>query len=241
MAAADTYRKCSELHKKLESPHDAATTLTDAANCYKRVNPPDAINSLIEAGKIYTEIGRFSQAAKVQKEIADLYEKESDFEKAIEHYQLSADFFLTENQMGSANPSLIKIGMLAAQLEQYDRAIGVFEELAERSLESTMLRYNAKEYLFKAGLCHMAALKGLERGVDEVRQHLERYQNIDVTFMDTREAACLWRIVDAFEKHDLEIFQGALVEFDRVTRLDEWKTALFLRVRDRLTEEPDLT
>lgn len=57
----------------------------------------DAVNSLHLAVELYTDEGRFSMAAKYQKEIGELLEAEMEYEKAIEAYQVAADFFEGEN------------------------------------------------------------------------------------------------------------------------------------------------
>ena len=53
-------------------------------------------------------------------------------------------------------------------------------------------------------------------------------------------------LADACEAGDSEAFTDALGEFDNMTRLDAWKTALLLRVKKRMVaaedgDEPDLT
>lgn len=53
----------------------------------------DAINCLKIAVDLYTDDGRFTIAAKHQKEIAELYEQEMDFENSIESYQTAADYY----------------------------------------------------------------------------------------------------------------------------------------------------
>ena len=53
-------------------------------------------------------------------------------------------------------------------------------------------------------------------------------------------------LADACEAGDSEGFLDALAEYDNMTRLDAWKTALLLRVKKRMAaaedgDEPDLT
>ena len=43
------------------------------------------------------------------------------------------------------------MALFAAQLEQYERAIEVFEQIALSSIDNTLLKYSVKEYLFCAG------------------------------------------------------------------------------------------
>lgn len=43
---------------------------------------------------IYTDMGRFSIAAKHHQTIAEIYENEiADLEKAMQHFEMAADFF----------------------------------------------------------------------------------------------------------------------------------------------------
>ena len=48
--------------------------------------------------------------------------------------------------------------------------------------------------------------------------------------------------MDAVEEGDPEAFSTALHEFDRMTKLDEWKTSLLLRVKKAIeADEEDYT
>jgi alpha-soluble NSF attachment protein len=57
---------------------------------------------------------------------------------------------------------------------------------------------------------------------------------------------CVQDLVEAYEQADPEKFTEVIAEFDSMTRLDAWKTALLLRVKKKLTAigeggEEDLT
>ena len=54
----------------------------------------EAVNCLSKAIDIYTEMGRFTIAAKHHQTIAELYESDiADLERAMQHYEKSADYF----------------------------------------------------------------------------------------------------------------------------------------------------
>ncbi len=54
----------------------------------------EAANCLIKAVDIYTDMGRFTIAAKHHQTIAEIYESDTaDLEKAMQHYEQSADYF----------------------------------------------------------------------------------------------------------------------------------------------------
>lgn len=48
-------------------------------------------------------------------------------------------------------------------------------------------------------------------------------------------------ITEAVEGGDQEAFTAAVVEFDQVTKLDNWKTGMLLKIKRAIQEEPGLT
>ena len=84
--------------------------------------------------------------------------------------------FLGEESNSSANKCLLKVAQYAAQLENYQKAIQIYEQVATTSLESSLLKYSAKEYFFRAALCHLC--------IDLLNaQHaLQQYENMYPAF-----------------------------------------------------------
>lgn len=66
------------------------------------------------------------------------------------------------------------------------------------------------------------------------KRNLMKYGNQDTTFPSTREAKFLAALVEAMEASDIEAFTGAVVEFDSVTKLDNWKTGILLKIKRQL-------
>lgn len=69
----------------------------------------------------------------------------------------------------------------AAELEDYEKAIQIYEQVAGTCLDSSLLKYSAKEYFFRAALCHLC--------VDLLNaQHaMEKYSQQYPAFQDSRE------------------------------------------------------
>ncbi|KAM9168625.1 alpha-soluble NSF attachment protein isoform 2-T2 [Mergus octosetaceus] len=135
-AAGNAFCQAAQLHLQLQSKHDAATSLVDAGNAFKKADPQEAINCLIRAIEIYTDMGRFTIAAKHHVAIAEIYEAELvDIEKAIAHYEQAADYYKGEESNSSANKCLLKVATYAAQLEQYQKALDIYEQLAVQKYE----------------------------------------------------------------------------------------------------------
>lgn len=60
---------------------------------------------------------------------------------------------------------------------------------------------------------------------------------MDPTFAGTRECNLVVKLVQALENESSEEFSQALADFDKMTKLDEWKTALLLRVKKSIDVE----
>ncbi|MGH0153852.1 UNVERIFIED_CONTAM: hypothetical protein FKN15_034303 [Acipenser sinensis] len=208
-AAGSAFCQAAKLHMQLQSKHDSATSFVDAGNAYKKADPQEAINCLNAAIDIYTDMGRFTIAAKHHITIAEIYESELvDIEKAIAHYEQAADYYKGEESNSSANKCLLKVASYGAQLEQYQKAIEIYEQVGTNTMDNPLLKYSAKEYFFKAALCHFI--------VDELNAKLavEKYEEMFPAFADSRECKLV-----------------KVKEFDSVSRLDQWLTTMLLRLK----------
>jgi len=233
--SAQAFIKAAECFIKLQSKHEAASNYVSASGCLKKVNNTEAVNCLRTAIELFTDEGRFSIAAKHQKEIAELYEAENDSEHAIEAYQAAADFFDGESQQSAANACWLKVAQFSAQLEKYDKAIEIYEKVATGSLDNNLLKWSVKEYFLKAGLCHLCT-----SDVVAANRALEKYKDMDPTFSSQRECKLLEQINAAYENLDVEAFTSAVVEFDQISKLDAWKTSILLKIKNSMKKEDSL-
>lgn len=215
--------------------HDAASAYVNAANCAKQQNPTSAVDFLQKAIDIYTEDGKYSQAGRHQKEIAEIFEAEKDTENALKAYQLAADTFETENnETANTRACLLKVAHFAAEAQDYQKAIEIFEKVAQASLEG-LGKWSVKEYLLKAGLCKLAA-----GDMVSMHQSLDRYRDMLYTFARDRECKFLEDLLAACENFDVEAFTRAVVEYDSITPIDAWKTSILSRIKKGLQSGGDL-
>uniref|UniRef100_A0A8C8G607 Beta-soluble NSF attachment protein n=2 Tax=Oncorhynchus tshawytscha TaxID=74940 RepID=A0A8C8G607_ONCTS len=208
------------------------------STCSSRTNTTRPPASLMQEtpSKSLTPTGRFTIAAKHHITIAEIYESELvDIEKAIAHYEQAADYYKGEESNSSANKCLLKVGAYAAQLEQYAKAIEIYEQVGSSTMDNPLLKYSAKEYFFKASLCHFI--------VDELNAKLavEKYEEMFPAFSDSRECKLLKKLLDAHEEQNCEAFTEAIKEFDSISRLDQWQTTMLLRIKKTIQgDEGDL-
>ncbi|XP_010220799.1 PREDICTED: alpha-soluble NSF attachment protein [Tinamus guttatus] len=235
-AAGNAFCQAAQLHLQLQSKHDAATNFVDAGNAFKKADPQEAINCLVRAIEIYTDMVRFTIAAKHHVSIAEIYETELvDIEKAIAHYEQAADYYRGEESNSSANKCLLKVATYAAQLEQYQKALEIYEQVGTSAMDSPLLKYSAKEHFFRAALCHFC--------VDMLNAKLavQKYEEMFPAFSDSRECKLVKKLLDAHEEQNVDAYTDAVKEFDSISRLDQWLTTMLLRIKRSIQgEEEDL-
>lgn len=218
-----------------QSKHEAASHFVDAGNCFKKADPEEAVNCLTKAIEIYTDMGRFTIAAKHHQAIAEIYESEMiDLEKAMQHYKQAADYFKGEESSSSANKCLLKVAQYAAQMEKYEQAIEIYEEVGTSCMDSNLLKYSAKDYFFKAALCHLCV--DLLNG----QQAIQKYREMHPALADSRESKLLVNLMIHMEENDVDGFTEVVKEFDSISRIDQWTTTMLLRVKKTIEGEDDL-
>lgn len=216
--AGNAFRECAACHTKSASHHEAATALTSAAGCFKKVDQSEAIKCQTEAIDEYCKLGRFAMAAKIQKDIAENYESQLDFDNAIVAYRQAANWYSGEDSTSSANACLLKVAQFSAQTESYTEAIDLYEQVAFASLDSNLLKWSVKDYFLRAGLCHICA-----GDIVAAEKALDKYDNMDATFSSTREFSLLKNIIDSVKTGDVAEFTNQVADYDAVSKLDSWK------------------
>lgn len=95
-----------------------------------KVDVEKAVECLLKSIDIYTDMGRFTMAAKYHQSIAEMYESDPNtLNKTIQHYEQAADYFKGEESISSANKCMLKVAQYAAQMEDYEKAISIYEQV----------------------------------------------------------------------------------------------------------------
>jgi len=243
--AGDMYTKAAELYSdKLSDFTHASKAYNNAGTCYKKSNPADAVAAYQQAVSLYTDNARITQAAKLSKEIAELYENEeieeddkSHIVLAIEAYEQASELFGMEDSKSAASQCLGKIAELcSAALDPPDfgRASKIYDDLGRRCLSSNLLKFNAKGYFLQAILCHLA--HGDDVGAEQAQA---KYESLDYTFGDSREGKFASALVEAVKSYDVEEFSTACFEYDRISKLNPWQTSILVKVKRSIDEGGD--
>ncbi|KAG0182123.1 hypothetical protein DFQ28_000759 [Apophysomyces sp. BC1034] len=237
--AGETFLKSADLYKKVpDMRYEASKAFENAAKCLKKNDSRAAIHALQEAIDIDKDGANFRNAAKHHQEIAEIYESEIvDLQGAMENWEEASKLYMADDSQAMVNKCLLKVAHFAAQLELYESAIEKFETVAAASVDNQLTKWSLKEYLLKAGMCLLCS-----GDLVKTRQALEKYCTLDITFENTREYQFLQAssILDCVENGDVELFTQKVYEFDQLTKLDNWKTNILLRIKKSIGEESSL-
>lgn len=156
-SAGDAFLKAASAQQKVADNTDAVNSYVEAANCYKRINPVDAVGAYNQAIELYNNNGRFGMSARYTKELAELFEQDNNKDSALVTYKEAARLYSMDNKESNANQMLIKVATFSSEMNQFQEAANIYEDVGKKSMESRLGSYSAKGYFFQCLLCHMAA------------------------------------------------------------------------------------
>jgi len=228
--AGDAYIKQAECAEKIGNQGEAITAYTNAGKAYKNGNVKEAVKAFKIAADMRMQGNAFQQAGKLHLEIAGIEEKNLNVKGAIKAYTDAADCFQAEGSVPSENQALLKVAELSAAEQDFERAIMIYEKVAAVALESTLLKYSAKDYFFKASLCQLVVC-AKHGDMKMLETKLERYKDQHPAFDGDRSCKLVEACMKAFEDDDVDSFTDAVYAYDKITKLDHWHSGLLLIVK----------
>lgn len=224
--AGEAFRLASECHAKAKQEYEAGTALVSAANCLKVADSPRAARCLRLSGTHFERAGKISAAAKHLQEAGELYDSDGDPDDALECYMKAAEHFEAERAPGHATQCLARIGSIRAQRGEFDAAVDCLERAAKESLSSDLLRYSARDYMFRAFLCMI--VKG---DYATSAKNLDKYCSWDPAFAASREATFARRLVAACQSPSTGAVSDAVGDFEEVGKFGQWHAKMIAKIR----------
>ncbi|UWX11148.1 CRPV-039 [Crowpox virus] len=209
---------------------EAASNFVDAYNVFKRVDVQEAINCLNKAINIYVYLGKFNTAAKCHLNIAEMYDKDAlDIDKAIENYEISSDYYRGDGHTKLSDDCMLKVALLFIQKEEFIKAASIFEKIGYDRMNSSMLKYAARQQLFYAAICHFRV------DVLNAKLAIKRYKKVFPAFEDFRECKFIEKIIESYENEDVDTFTNIVREYDNISKLDNIIISMLLNIKKSIT------
>lgn len=248
-AAAECLWMQAEALVQLGQPGLAAAAMYEAAHCGIRAGA-DPAPLLRLAADIYVSANRFDRAAKCVLELAADADEDVALQRQL--YSEAVDMFEKCNNNDGGGDSLdcrhcrVKVAELtpsdAEAADMFER-LGRYECVGDRCRRHGGASFLARKFFLQSLLCHLAL-----GDVAQARRKQELFADLDCTFPRSRENVFVTQLIAAMDGGSLEAFANACADFDRVSPLDAWKTAVLLRAKGRIItagvaeeeEDPDL-
>lgn len=261
----ECFSRAAELSLKQNDLVTASNYYTECGNIMKRSDLQKAIPYFLKAVDLYNKNGRFSQSGKLYKSIAESLESDFQYAECCEYYKKAADMFDMDEYSKTAYSScILKYAdnsslysnesldhLISNSSKDTTRASGLFqaveiyEKEAKKALSNSLIKYNAKEYLFKAFLIILS----LEDNVD-AQIKWEKYSSIDQSFCTSPQGKLCRSILDIMERRQnsigeenddlnknrfVEEFTSVIEEYNNIYPVDDWKIHFLSIIKKNLT------
>ena len=220
-------------------PEEAAQHYSEAGNVLRKENAGQAVEYYNRAVEMLASAGRISQAARMRKQIAEIYEADDMYALAAQNYMQAAEFFEMDNTDSTANACKLKAADFFIEdsltSETIVFSIKIYEEVGYKYLMHNLTKYSAKDCFFKAGLLYLANddCVGCENAINN-------YTSRDPSFETSRENGLLLELLSATRAQNTNDFETSIYNFNRITPLDRWKTKVLLKAKSYLNQSDAL-
>ena len=237
--SASMYTEAAHIYAdKLKQSNDAAKAWSEAAAMHrKNVDVKHASEAYQYAIQMLCDSARLAQAARLlSRDVGEMLVEEGEYVQAMECYEQARDLYGMDsgNNRSHASNCAMKVAELCSSKidpPDYAKAAKLYADMGKDCLDNNLLKYSAKGYFLQSVLCQMA------NGGDCVgaSQSLERFMSLDVSFRESREGKFCTGLIECLESFDPDGFATVCFEYDRISRLDEWKTDILFKIKSTIS------
>jgi alpha-soluble NSF attachment protein len=205
-----------------------ASCYIQAAQSFSKQDIHIGIDAMHKGINLLLEDGKFSQAAKYEKELAEMFETIGDLNNAIKHYEIASEYFDMEGSKATGASCREKIIPIIAVQGDYHKAIELIEKICD-SYSSSLAKHYIKELCLKAGILYLC-----------IPDNVGAYKSMDKwaakysEFKGSREHQFLSQLIAAFMKEDSDMFKRAVDEWQRISSLDKFKDRFLEKALEKL-------
>ena len=225
--AGETFEEIAKLEVE-QGDNSAYTHYQEAAHCFSFVDKERADVNLNRAIESCVQSGKYMQAGRTAQRIANEFEENFNYEKAIEKYKKAAEYFAMESQNTKSmqQQCLLKVADLMCisnHKDMFTEAPKIYEKLGMQYLTVPLLKSSAKDMFFK---CVMIFIAKKDEVSAEVA--LKKYLLEDPTFDDTRDSKFLKNAIKFIsDPPNPEGFKKEVQSYKTLRDLDKWKLTMF--------------
>lgn len=158
-------------------------------------------------------------------EIAKLHEQDEEYIEALKILNKCIE------EKTNYDKVLEKRSTIQMKLEKFADASKTFESMAERQLKKTLGAFSARKHICMSILC------ALVFDVVLAKNKFDHFTNTDHTFESSKEGTLVSQVLEAIYKNDVDGFEYACADFDRIVNLTPEQVLLLTKTKHSLTGE----
>ncbi|CAD2108230.1 SNAP protein, putative [Plasmodium vinckei] len=210
-----------------------------AANQYKLAHKwKEAASCILKNAALYKKNSETSYCANAYLEAGNITKKYDKLE-AIKYIEEAVKMYATIGRFSNCGKCERNIAEIYEDLFDYNSASSYYKkaayyfEMDEYSKSVyTQCIYGARDYYIKAGILHIVI-----GDIVNAKISIDKYSSNDPRFASSREKKFLDNIIDAITEQNIEYFEEIVHEYDRVTKLDNWKIYFLYNIKSKLNVE----
>jgi len=238
--SANAFGRAATYMRRVGQGHEAAVYWLKSADMMRRMDPLGSVWRYENAIDAYVELGRGFTSGNIATTIAEIFEGEKQFGRAIGQYKRASDLYAAEHFTVQSSQCLFKAAMVSALVNDFEVACLAFQTVAETSSRHNLLRLNLPDTLLRAGLCLLADGGSLRGGLythQLLRFYMRKWAILDYAWEYSRERQFLDNLLTIIPKCDVDAFADHVYSFDNVVGLEAWHLRMLNRVKEDLDEE----
>lgn len=141
--AVDAYKRALDL---CTEDYERSQMYEAISSSYKMFDLPQAIGPLTRAAELHMAQGKWTMASQVLEKVAELYEEMNESENQIKCLKEAWRFAKQEGQKAAMNRIQKRMAEIFVLQRQFIQAQEEYEQMAEKSKDDAMLKYNAKDF-----------------------------------------------------------------------------------------------
>jgi len=230
--AVKLYTKAAQGYEKDHNTYEAAINYENAFKSYQSdENYSHAIDSAKNAAKLFASQDRtYSRAARLYESMAQISKKQKNLKGAYDNYTSAINLY---NKMdnNSGMQTRIAQGNLGAEIggSYAENAINIFEDIAKRSVDEPLLKYNVSNSLGKASLITLNKCV-TKNNFNVLTNTLGKYIRDYPVFEDSAEYNLCHDVDLALSNNDIEKVMDLCNKYKQTHSLTEWETSILNNV-----------
>ena len=144
--AVEAYQKALDL---CTEDYERTQMYEAISSSYKMFDLPQAVAPLTRAAELHMAQGKWTMASQILEKIADLYEELKEHDSQVKCLKEAFRFAKQEGQKAAMNRIQKRMAEMFVVQHQFIQAQEEYEQMAEKSKDDAMLKYNAKDFWFR--------------------------------------------------------------------------------------------